>query len=175
MSFPRRPLVGVLVAATALSLAACGSDDDDSAQPPVPAIENPRDARNVDPCTLLSGEQLAQFGLSGSPRPSRTADGLPRCDWGVEGATTAWVQLFTTGDGLQTLTANSDPTTARVRLANYPALETYTEAGAFCQYDVGQAPGQAVMAAMTGGAPDSCTALQPLVTVVLNNLPPYQG
>ena len=69
------------------------------------------------------------------------------------------------------LAANSEPTTARVRLAGYPALETFTGAGEFCQYDVGVAADQVVMASLQGGTPDSCTALQTVLPAMLATLP----
>jgi hypothetical protein len=39
-----------------------------------------------------------------------------------------------------------------VRIEGDPALETFTEGGRFCQYDVGVAPDQVVLASMTGGS-----------------------
>ncbi|MCA1675918.1 MAG: hypothetical protein LC799_28350, partial [Actinobacteria bacterium] len=84
------------------------------------------------------------------------------------------IALFLAPKALDTLAQNSDPTTARVRLAGYPALETFTEQGQYCQYDVGPAPDQVVIGAMSGGMPDSCTALQSVMITALGNLPPYQ-
>lgn len=83
--------------------------------------------------------------------------------------------LYTGGGGLATLAQNSQPTTARVRLAGYPALETFTERGEFCQYDVAVAADQVVMVSLEDVAPDSCTALQSVVPAVLSNLPPLAG
>jgi hypothetical protein len=81
------------------------------------------------------------------------------------------ITVATGGGGLAVLAERSEPTTARVRLAGYPALETFTPGGAFCQYDVAVADEQVVMAALEGGTPDSCTALQGLVPEVLADLP----
>ena len=64
-----------------------------------------------------------------------------------------------------------ESTTTRVRLAGYPALETFTARGEFCRYDVGVASDQAIVATMRGGEPDSCSALQDLLTVVIDRLP----
>ena len=53
----------------------------------------------------------------------------------------------------------------------YAALETFTGAGEFCQYDVGVASDQVVMASLQGGRPDSCTALQAVLPDVVAALP----
>jgi hypothetical protein len=75
--------------------------------------------------------------------------------------------------GLQTLASDSDPATARVRIAGYPALETFTRQGKYCRYDLGNAPDQVLVATMTGGTPDSCQALQPILNDVVEGLPAY--
>ena len=62
-----------------------------------------------------------------------------------------------------------------MRVAGYPALETFTEGGRFCQYDVGVAPDQVVLASMSGGSPDSCTALQGVLPALLAALPAPRG
>ena len=43
--------------------------------------------------------------------------------------------------------------------------------GEFCQYDVGVAGDQVVMASLQGGRPDSCTALQAVLPAMLATLP----
>ncbi|MGH3568015.1 MAG: hypothetical protein ACRDRH_18685 [Pseudonocardia sp.] len=98
-----------------------------------------------------------------------------RCTWGIGRAPTLTLTLYTNGGGLATLAQNSQPTTTRVRLVGYPTLETFTERGEFCQYDVGVAADQAVMMSLVDTAPDSCTALQAVVPAVLSNLPPLAG
>ncbi len=143
--------------------------------PPVPPIDDARDTRGQDPCALLDAEQLARFDLRPPGAATRVAEG-PRCEWGGgAGATSLAVTLYHDGGGLQTLARNSEPSTARVRIEGYPALETFTGRGEFCQYDVGVAPNQVVMASMDNGVPDSCTALQSVLPVILADLPPYQG
>lgn len=137
-------------------------------------MENPRDASGADPCSLLAAGQLGEFGLSG-PAIATTVPEGPRCTWGSGRAPTVTLTLYTGGGGLATLAQNSQPTTTRVRLAGYPALETFTERGEFCQYDVAVAADQAVMVSLEGAAPDSCTALQAVVPAVLSNLPPLAG
>ncbi len=80
--------------------------------------------------------------------------------------------LYTDGGGIATLARNSEPTTRRVRVSGYPALETFTGRGEFCQYDVGIAEAQVVILAMETPAPDSCTTLQTVLPMVVGNLPP---
>jgi Protein of unknown function (DUF3558) len=139
-------------------------------QPPaVPSIGDARDARGADPCALLSAAQLAAHGLDGTGTPAAAEEG-PHCRWrGTAGALD--VTLYTGGGGLSTLAANSEPTTTRVRLAGYPALETFTGLGEFCQYDVGVADRQVVSAALDAPAPGSCDVLQHVVPELLGNLP----
>lgn len=154
--------------AFAAALAGCSPG---AAEPPVPGIEGARDVRGADPCTLPAPAQLADLGVAGPGTGVRSQEG-PRCEWrGGSGAVFA-LTLFTDGDGLITLAQNSEPTTTRVRLAGFPALETFTAGGGFCQYDVGIAPDQVVIASLEGGLPDSCTALHRVVPAIVTALPP---
>lgn len=149
----------------------CASSAD---EPPVPTISGSKDARGHDPCMLLTAEQAGGFGLAGPGQASRAQEG-PRCAWRGPGGATLTLTLYTDGGGLGTLAANSEPTTTRVRIAGYPALETFTGHGEFCQYDVGVAANQVVTAAAQAMAPDSCTALQAQLPTILGNLPAAGG
>lgn len=170
------PVLAVLVAG---GLSGCGSGE--QPVPPVPGIADARDARAADPCALLTADQLAQLGFGGGAVPEAAEEG-PRCGWQGEGGSLT-VTLYTSGDGLATLAENSEPTTTRVRVAGYPALETFTGRGEFCQYDVGVSERQVVIAALDAvpgaaaptAAQDSCAVLQSVVPAVVENLPPYRG
>lgn len=172
---PRSLLAPALLSGGLLLTTGCGGGANGAPPvPPVPAIDNAKDARGQDPCALLSAEQLAAFGLPAPGQGARVQEGA-RCEWrGVEPVSLT-VTLYTDGGGLATLARNSEATTARVRIEGYPALETFTGTGKFCQYDMGVAPNQVVMASMDNGVPDSCTALQSVLPAVLANLPAYQG
>ena len=125
----------VLILGISVLLIGCGRPAPPT--PAVPAIGAARDASRADPCALLSTTQLAAHGLDGTGTPTAAEEG-PHCRWrGTAGELD--VTLYTGGGGLSTLAANSEPTTTRVRLAGYPALETFTGRGEFCQYDVGVA------------------------------------
>lgn len=155
----------VLLVATVLAGAGCGAG-----APAGPEIDGARELHGLDPCGLVAPEQAQRLGLAPDGAGDAAPEG-PRCTWrggGAELTVTLWVD----GGGLATLARNSDPTTARVRVAGFPALETFTDGGAFCQYDVGVATDQVVLAGLAGGAPDSCTALQELLPPVLSGLPP---
>lgn len=151
--------------AALLMLSGCGSG-----APEVPDIENPREVRAADPCALMDAGALADAGLSGPGTTVAAAEG-PRCEWRGPSSRLLTVTLFTGAGGLATLARNSAPTTTRVRLAGYPALETFTGEGEFCQYDIGVAQDQVVLVALDGGVPDSCTELQELVPDLLGRLP----
>jgi len=156
----------VLILGLSVLLISCGSP----APLAVPSVGNARDARGADPCALLSSAQLAAHGLDATGTPAVAEEG-PRCGWrGPSGELD--VTLYTGGAGLATLAANSEPTTSRVRLAGYPALETFTGRGEFCQYDVGVADRQVVSVAMAAPAPGSCDVLQQVVPELLEHLPP---
>ncbi len=175
------PAAAVLAAAL-IAVAGCGEPDDPAAapaSPPPPAassIRDPRDVRAVDPCALPSGKHLQDLGIGVAGVAVSAPEGR-RCEWrgtaeeGGDGPAELGITLYTDGGGLETLAENSEPTTARVRLAGYPALETFTGTGEFCQYDVGVAPNQVVMASLQGGTPDSCTALQAVLPDLLGTLP----
>lgn len=168
----RARLGAVGAAAVLLVGGAAGCGREPAAPAPVPLIGHARDARAADPCALPTGAQLATLGVDAPGAPATAAEGR-RCEWrgATESGSELAITLFVGDGGLATLAANSEPTTARVRLAGYPALETFTGAGEFCQYDVGVAADQVVMASLEGGAPDSCTALQGVLPGVVESLP----
>jgi uncharacterized protein DUF3558 len=158
----------VLILGLSVLLISCGSPA--PATSAVPSISNARDAGAADPCALLDAAQLGELGLTGTGTASTAEDG-PHCRWrGAAGDLD--VSLYTGGGGLATLAANSEPTTTRVRLAGYPALETFTGRGEFCQYDVGVAERQVVSAALDAPGPGSCDVLQRVVPELVGNLPP---
>lgn len=155
--------------ATALGLAVlagCAAP----AVPDLPPIEAPRDVRDADPCALVDAAALAAAGVTAPGAAGAGAEG-PRCEWAGGPGRLLTVTVFTGDGGLGTLARNSEPTTTRVRLAGYPALETFTGEGEFCQYDIGIAEDQALLVALDGGEPDSCTALQSLLPPLLARLP----
>jgi hypothetical protein len=138
----------------------------------VPTVRDARDARTADPCTVPTEAQLSALGVSGPGTPVTASEG-PRCEW--HGRPELGITLYTSGGGITMLARNSEPTTSRVRLAGYPALETFTGTGEFCQYDVGVAADQVLSASLDGGSPDSCTALQAVLPGVVANLPALTG
>jgi Protein of unknown function (DUF3558) len=163
-------MTGGMLAAAVLSVGCARAAPPPAAQPAdgVPAVRAARDARSADPCALPTAAQLTALGITGAGTPVTAPEG-PRCEW--HGRPELGITLYTDGGGIATLARNSDPTTSRVRLAGYPALETFTGTGEFCQYDVGVAATQVVSASLDGGTPDSCTALQAVLPGVVANLP----
>jgi Protein of unknown function (DUF3558) len=161
-----------VVGAAVLVTAVVGCGREEAVAPAVPPIGHARDARAADPCALATAAQLATLGID-TPGTVTPAPEGRRCEWRTttETGPELGITLFVDGGGLATLAGNSEPTTSRVRLAGYPALETFTGTGEFCQYDVGVAPDQVVMASLQGGRPDSCTALQAVLPDLVANLP----
>ncbi len=154
----------------AATLTGCGADE--PAPPEVPVIESPKGLLGIDPCSLLTVDNRATLGL-GQGKPGQDELGA-NCQWApTDTQDSLEVQLtsYTGGEGLVDLTEQVDPAASRVRLSGYPALETFTPGGRFCRYDVGISEEQAIVATMAGGEPDSCTALQKLLTAVLSQLP----
>jgi hypothetical protein len=163
-----------VIAAVMVPAAAAGCADP---QPPehsatVPSIDNARDVRAADPCALPTAEQLGRLGIDVEGVAVSAPEGR-RCEWRAtrDGGPELGITVYADGGGLTTLAENSEPTTSRVRLAGYPALETFTGTGEFCQYDVGVAPTQVLMASLQDGTPDSCTALQSVLPDMLSTLP----
>jgi hypothetical protein len=164
-------IIRLLPAALAIScvamLAACSSDP--PAPPSVPPIESPKGLVGLDPCALVDGDARDSLGLE--PGVPGTDELGANCRWNGRKPLTVQLTAYTSGEGLTDLTKKVDPAASRVRLEGYPALETFTTGGEFCRYDVGVAAEQAIVATMDGGKPDSCTALQKLLTAVLSRLP----
>jgi Protein of unknown function (DUF3558) len=157
----------VLIIGLSVFMVGCGGP---APEPPVvPAIGDARNASGADPCALMSAAQLSALGLGVTGAPSTAEEG-PQCRWRGDGGDLD-VTIYTGGGGLATLAANSEPTTTRVRLAGYPALETFTGKGEFCQYDVGVADRQVLSAALDAPAPGSCDVLQRVVPELVGHLP----
>ena len=162
-------IVRLLVTGVAVLVAAgCGTTEPPP-EPPVPAVESPKGLVGIDPCALLDDSDRTKLGLDAG-EPGQDELGA-NCSWTGKNAAAAQITAFTSGKGLADLTRNRDATAGRVRLLGYPALETFTAHGEFCRYDVGVAADQAVVATMHNGEPDSCSALQELLTVVIERLP----
>jgi hypothetical protein len=162
-----RLLPAVVAISCVATLAACSSEEP---QPPkVPPIESPKGLVGLDPCALVDGTARTTLGL-GVGVPGTDELGA-NCKWSGRSPKTVQLTSYTSGSGLSDLSKKSDPDASRVRLEGYPALETFTTGGQFCRYDVGVAQEQAIVATMDGGRPDSCTALQKLLTTVLSRLP----
>ena len=168
MGYRRFPLPGIAVLVGVL---VGGCADVAEQAPVVPRIENSRDAHGADPCRLLTDVQLGGIGLAGPGVGKAAAEG-PRCEWRGASGTVLGLTLYTNGGGIGMLAQHSEPSTRRVRVAGYPALETFTGRGEFCQYDVGVSDRQVVMASLEAPAPDSCVTLQRMVPLVAANLPP---
>jgi uncharacterized protein DUF3558 len=158
----------LVTAAAVLTVAGCGSGEPPP-EPTVPAVESPKALVGIDPCAFLDDTARTTLGLDAGV-PGQDELGA-NCRWTGADASSARVTAFTSGKGLSDLTKNRDSTTSRVRLVGYPALETFTARGKFCRYDVGVATTQALVATMHDGEPDSCSALQELLTVVIRRLP----
>lgn len=158
----------LVVAGFLLAAAGCGTDEPPP-EPTVPTVESPKGLVGIDPCALLDGPARTALGLdTGVPGQDELG---ANCSWSGKDAASAQLTAFTSGKGLSDLTKDRDSTTSRVRLLGYPALETFTARGEFCRYDVGVAATQAIVATMRDGEPDSCSALQKLLTVVIKRLP----
>ena len=156
-------------AATLLVTAGCAGEAPPPPEPTVPPVESPKGLVGIDPCALLDDSARTDLGFD-TGLPGQDELGA-NCKWTGRHAESAQLTAFTSGNGLAELAEGRDSTTSRVRLMGYPALETFTARGEFCRYDVGVAADQAIVATMRAGEPDSCTALQELLTVVITRLP----
>lgn len=157
-------------AVLAVVVAGCGgSTQAENAIPTVPSISNAKSVSGVDPCDLLTDEQLATVGLRAQGKPKDSEDG-PTCVWKASPDRKITLTMFNGKHGLTTLLHRSGPDTTRVRIEGYPALETFTDEGRYCRYEVGYAEGEAFIVTMTGGKPDSCVALHQVMPAILNSM-----
>jgi hypothetical protein len=170
----RAPLLAVPCGLVALMAAGCSAGGHPeltaTAMPTaVPSITQPKSLPATRPCSALTGHQLAALALP-APGQSRKSSSGPECEW--VNTREHWLTLtMFTGGSLLTLLQRSDPTTTRVRVEGYPALETFTGKGSYCRYAVGYRQGKAFVVAMQGGRPDSCTMLHAAIADILRNAP----
>jgi hypothetical protein len=164
-----RSLSVAMAGFAAALLVGAGCSAEDPQPPPVPQITAPKRLIGTDPCVLLDEPTRTRLGL-GQGVPGQDMLGAS-CRWGGQDSLSVQLTAYTSGTGLSDLAKAGDASASRVRLSGYPALETFTTGGRFCRYDVGLAEVEALVATMDGGAPDSCTALQELLTAVISRLP----
>lgn len=159
----------ILLICGALVLAGCAgsAQPGPSDVPDVPKITDSLDVTARSPCELLTQPQAADLGL-GSGKPGQTDLGA-QCVWRTEQVTLALTR-YVDGGGLAAIARDADPAAARVRVMGYPALETFTEGGQYCRYDVGVSERQVIVATMKGGEPSSCAVLQDVLSYALKNL-----
>lgn len=164
-----RSLGLTLLVCAAVTLTGCAEQQKPprGQQPEVPEITNSLDAAARPPCALLTAAQQAELGL-GTGNPGKAELGQ-QCVWRTDRVTLALTR-YVDGGGLAAIAREADPAAARVRVMGYPALETFTEGGQYCRYDVGVSERQVVVATMTGGQPSSCAVLQNVLSYALRNL-----
>lgn len=173
LAFPLRRTLGAGAACALAGLLATGCTTSRSSNPPVPtavpSIQQPKALPVTRPCSVLTQRQLKKLDLPSGGRERSSSNG-PECEWVTRRGHWLTVTMFADG-GLLPLLHRSGPSTTRVRIGGYPALETFTNRGAYCRYEVGYASGRAFIVAMRGGRPNSCTALHPAMTDILGNAP----
>lgn len=160
-----------LVALFAAGCAAGGQPAPTAAAIPtaVPSITQPKSVPATRPCSALTPRQLTALKLPASGQSRQSTSG-PECEW--LNSREHWLTLtMYTGGSLLTLLHHASPTTTRVRIEGYPALETFTDKGSYCMYAVGYRQGKAFEVAMQGGTPDSCTALHTAIADILADAP----
>lgn len=185
-----------LIAALAL-LAGCSQATDGSANPggstptttaagrtssgPTSASKEPAkrpktiNVEGVDPCSLLTEAQRAEFGLDQPPQPSDDAPGKKGCTIsrsdrehivGIVADTTAGIDDYAKSDGKVT----------RLEVGGFPALlvEADTPLGLTCSVTVDVSDGQVVdVSAISLGDVDLtalCRIVQPVAAAVVTNV-----
>ncbi|MFI9006929.1 DUF3558 domain-containing protein [Actinosynnema sp. NPDC053489] len=182
-----------LIAALAL-LGGCSQPTDGSASPggatagtatgtpsaPIPSGEQSKrpktiDIKGVDPCTLLTEAQRAEFGLDRPPRAD-IETGKPGCSTGREDRKYSIAVYLDSTKGIETYTDPPRPDVTRLEVGGFPAVlvESTTAAGLACSVDVDVADGQLVdVQAFSLGDTDVkslCQVVQPVAAAVMANL-----
>lgn len=193
----RRSVVAVVVVLGGLALAGCermaagsptpattlpdpgetsGSAPSTESEDLAPPIENPKDLRGVDPCQLLTPQQVADltFTEPGTPGPGEVS-GDPGCTW-VNSNLNINLQVNTDGDGIEQAYRGAWDNSEKSTVGDYPALRVNFSAS-YCGLFVGVADDQVLSVSfgrVTGDDPayeDSCAFAESLASMALENMP----
>lgn len=142
-----------------------------------PRIENPRDLRGIDPCQLLTAQQLAELTLTEPGAKEDLPWGEQMCGWQNSNLSIA-LGPDTRGDGLEETYRRKDDfdNFAISTVDGYPAVRV-NAATQICTVVVGLADDQALFVdfgRVTGEDPayrDPCGFAETVAGLVLANLP----
>jgi hypothetical protein len=155
----------------------------DSAAPPrlAPSVPEPKDARGIAPCDLLTDEQLLSVGLIPGSGEEGVSDTAPGCSWSssLDATNPAGLQINTDTaipalDGIY-LTPDVYAVFEPTEVAGHPALRADYIANGVCTIYTGIADHQAVATkSNVAGRPlaDPCDIPRRMAEFILSNLPP---
>ncbi|MGE0301039.1 DUF3558 domain-containing protein [Pseudonocardia sp.] len=143
-------------------------------------VREPKDARGIGPCELLTVAQQEELGLDPSTAKSG-AEGLAQsCFWyyrGQHNYARIGISTDSTAGKLPALWRlfRDDPNYEQFEVAGHPALRTNVEPDRFCDITVAIADLQTVVVAATADLtprPDPCAPSRRMAELILSNLPP---
>jgi hypothetical protein len=143
-----------------------------------PAVENPKDLRGVDPCELLTPEQLAAFSMTGPGQKDTSEWGEAECDWKGSVVAIGLSPDTTLGDGLDRAYRNQNnfDNFAVSEVDGYPAVRV-NFATQSCGLIAGVSDEQTLSMEFTRVSPnapgegDPCEFAETVMGAVIKNLP----
>jgi hypothetical protein len=195
----RRLLAAVLIVAAGLTLAGCDSSaagsptaattlpgtGETSEAPPSsesdrlsPPVENPKDLRGIDPCELLTPEQLTELTLTEPGEKDTTPWGEEGCTWSSSILFVGFSPDTTLGEGLDQAYRSKDSfdNFEVSSVDGYPAVRV-NFATQLCGVIVGVSDDQALsvdfgrVSSQAPGLNDPCGFAETVAGMVLENLP----
>lgn len=164
------------------SSAQAASPTNTTREPPrfAPSVTDPRDARGIGECDLLTSAQLDELGLVAETARPRVSGAARVCSWAYEGGkNSAGLQIATDRtipglDGIYMQRAGFalfEPTT----VAGHPGFRADQAEGDGCTLYIAIADYQLLAAAGNGlgePLPDPCAPSRRMAEMILSNLPP---
>ncbi|MGE3288202.1 MAG: DUF3558 domain-containing protein [Pseudonocardia sp.] len=143
-------------------------------------VREPKDARGIGPCELLTAAQQRELGLDPSTAKAKTEGLAQSCFWYYPGKRdNARIAISTdpTAGKLPALWRlfHDDPNYEQFEILGYPALRTNVEPGRFCDFTVAIADLQTIVVSATADLtprPDPCAPSRRMAELILSNLPP---
>ncbi|MGI8797953.1 MAG: DUF3558 domain-containing protein [Pseudonocardia sp.] len=179
-----RPLVSVALAGLVMLVGCTGGSvgPASTSQALAPPVAQPKEARGVDPCTLLTAAQLDTLGLDPTRVQRDDSAGLVGCRWPskVFGfSVSSTLDTEPTRKGLTSLYSRRAgyPLFEPLQIDGYPAVHAELVISEDCTIYVGLSDTQ-VLDVRTGApalrGQDSCSITKRAISAMLTNLPPQR-
>jgi hypothetical protein len=146
-----------------------------------PLVSNPKDARGITPCALLTMPQATALALDPTRAKAGSTADLMDCNWPSEKPEVSSVAVTVdTNPGRQGLTdtylkRNDFKMFEPLVVEGYPAVHAERVIGDDCTIYVGLSDTQRIRVDVNAGSPtDTCGLAKRVIAAVLANLPPQK-